>query len=135
MGDGLCVVCDQSCFSEVVVEELLYQQFFGCIIEVGLLNMVFVVNGVVKQNGYSQSWKVVLEKLVVKKMDLIYNSDVFWLWYEVYSWFQVSVVVFGEKLFIFEIVVVGGQLDGKSFLLEVFLGFCFNIWEVEMGIC
>ena len=32
-----------------------------------------------------------------------------------------------------QIVAIGGQSDGKSSLLEAFLGFRFNIREVEMG--
>ena len=40
---------------------------------------------------------------------------------------------FGEKLPIPEIVAIGGQSDGKSSLLEAFLGFRFNVREVEMG--
>ena len=40
---------------------------------------------------------------------------------------------FGENLPIPEIIAIGGQSDGKSSLLEAFLGFRFNIREVEMG--
>jgi len=42
-------------------------------------------------------------------------------------------VAFGESLPIPEIVAIGGQSDGKSSLLEAFLGFRFNVREVEMG--
>jgi len=34
---------------------------------------------------------------------------------------------YGEKLPIPEIVAIGGQSDGKSSLLEAFLGFRFNV--------
>lgn len=46
---------------------------------------------------------------------------------------QAAAVAFGEKLPIPEIVAIGGQSDGKSSLLEAFLGFRFNVREVEMG--
>ena len=42
-------------------------------------------------------------------------------------------MAFDETLPIPEIVAVGGQSDGKSSLLEAFLGFRFNVREVEMG--
>lgn len=44
-----------------------------------------------------------------------------------------SRTAYGEKLPIPEIVAIGGQSDGKSSLLEAFLGFRFNVREVEMG--
>ena len=53
--------------------------------------------------------------------------------FEAYSRLQASAVAFGEKLPIPEIVALGGQSDGKSSLLEAFLGFRFNVREVEMG--
>ena len=46
---------------------------------------------------------------------------------------QAAAVAFGESLPIPEIVAIGGQSDGKSSLLEAFLGFRFNVREVEMG--
>ena len=36
-------------------------------------------------------------------------------------------MAFGESLPIPEIVAIGGQSDGKSSLLEAFLGFRFNV--------
>eukprot|EP00892_Ulva_mutabilis_P000651 jgi/Ulvmu1/10587/UM065_0041.1 len=53
--------------------------------------------------------------------------------YEAYSRLQAAAVAFGEHLPIPEIVAIGGQSDGKSSLLEAFLGFRFNVREVEMG--
>lgn len=53
--------------------------------------------------------------------------------YEAYSRLQAAAVAFGEALPIPEIVAIGGQSDGKSSLLEAFLGFRFNVREVEMG--
>eukprot|EP00879_Flechtneria_rotunda_P029113 GHRR01031381.1.p1 GENE.GHRR01031381.1~~GHRR01031381.1.p1 ORF type:complete len:156 (+),score=46.41 GHRR01031381.1:86-553(+) len=55
--------------------------------------------------------------------------------YEAYSRLQAAAVAFGEScsLPIPEIVAIGGQSDGKSSLLEAFLGFRFNVREVEMG--
>ncbi|XP_076903647.1 dynamin-related protein 5A-like [Bidens hawaiensis] len=53
--------------------------------------------------------------------------------FEAYNRLQAAVVAFGEKLPIPEIVAIGGQSDGKSSLLEAFLGFWFNVREVEMG--
>ncbi|KAL6650294.1 hypothetical protein ACP70R_009219 [Stipagrostis hirtigluma subsp. patula] len=50
--------------------------------------------------------------------------------FEAYNRQQAVAVAFGEKLPIPEIVVIGGQLDGKSSAL---LGFRFNVREVEMG--
>lgn len=40
---------------------------------------------------------------------------------------QAAAVAHGESLPIPEIVAIGGQSDGKSSLLEAFLGFRFNI--------
>lgn len=42
--------------------------------------------------------------------------------YEAYSRLQAAAVAFGENLPIPEIVCIGGQSDGKSCLLEAFLG-------------
>lgn len=53
--------------------------------------------------------------------------------FEAYNRLQAAAVAFGEKLPIPEIVAIGGQSDGKSSLLEAFLGFRFNVREVEMG--
>eukprot|EP00210_Caulerpa_lentillifera_P005392 g5154.t1 len=53
--------------------------------------------------------------------------------YEAFSRLQAAAVAFGENLPIPEIVAVGGRSDGKSSLLEAFLGFRFNIREVEIG--
>ena len=53
--------------------------------------------------------------------------------YEAYSRLQAAATAFGETLPIPEIVAIGGQSDGKSSLLEAFLGFRFNVREVEMG--
>ncbi|GBF90887.1 hypothetical protein Rsub_03742 [Raphidocelis subcapitata] len=55
--------------------------------------------------------------------------------YEAFSRLQAAAVAFGEScsLPIPEIVAIGGQSDGKSSLLEAFLGFRFNVREVEMG--
>ncbi|XP_010272424.1 PREDICTED: dynamin-related protein 5A [Nelumbo nucifera] len=53
--------------------------------------------------------------------------------FEAYNRLQAAAVAFGEKLPIPEIVALGGQSDGKSSLLEAFLGFRFNVREVEMG--
>ncbi|KAE9616993.1 putative dynamin GTPase [Lupinus albus] len=53
--------------------------------------------------------------------------------FDAYNRLQSAAVAFGEKLPIPEIVVLGGQSDGKSSLLEALLGFRFNIREVEMG--
>ncbi|PRW39278.1 dynamin-related GTPase isoform A [Chlorella sorokiniana] len=53
--------------------------------------------------------------------------------YEAYSRLQAAAVAFGETLNIPEIVAIGGQSDGKSSLLEAFLGFRFNITSSEMG--
>lgn len=55
--------------------------------------------------------------------------------YEAFSRLQAAAVAFGESCSvpIPEIVAIGGQSDGKSSLLEAFLGFRFNVREVEMG--
>ncbi|EPS69393.1 hypothetical protein M569_05370, partial [Genlisea aurea] len=53
--------------------------------------------------------------------------------FEAYNRLQAAAVAFGENLPIPEIVVLGGQSDGKSTLLEALLGFRFNVREVEMG--
>ncbi|KXZ53084.1 hypothetical protein GPECTOR_8g76 [Gonium pectorale] len=53
--------------------------------------------------------------------------------YDAYSRLQAAAVAMGESLAIPEIVAIGGQSDGKSSLLEAFLGFRFNVREVEMG--
>lgn len=55
--------------------------------------------------------------------------------YEAYSRLQAAAVAFGDScsLPIPEIVAIGGQSDGKSSLMEAFLGFRFNVREVEMG--
>ena len=53
--------------------------------------------------------------------------------YAAYSKLQTTAVASGENFFLPEIVAVGGQSDGKSSLLEAFLGFRFNVREVEMG--
>ena len=53
--------------------------------------------------------------------------------YAAYSKLQTAAVASGENFFLPEIVAVGGQSDGKSSLLEAFLGFRFNVREVEMG--
>lgn len=53
--------------------------------------------------------------------------------YEAYSRLQASANSFGESLGVPEIVAIGGQSDGKSSLMEAFLGFRFNVREVEMG--
>ncbi|KAK9077486.1 hypothetical protein SSX86_005823 [Deinandra increscens subsp. villosa] len=61
------------------------------------------------------------------------SSSSFKARFEAYNRLQAAAVAFGEKLPIPEIVVIGGQSDGKSSLLEAFLGFRFNVREVEMG--
>ncbi|KAK9808620.1 hypothetical protein WJX72_000661 [[Myrmecia] bisecta] len=53
--------------------------------------------------------------------------------YEAFSRLQAAAVAFGESLPIPELVAVGGQSDSKSSLVEAFLGFRFNVREVEMG--
>ncbi|MEW5303991.1 MAG: hypothetical protein WDW38_003211 [Sanguina aurantia] len=60
-----------------------------------------------------------------------YRSD--YKHFEAFSRLQAAAVAFGESLPIPEIVAIGGQSDGKSSLLEAFLGFRFNVREVEMG--
>ncbi|CAL5218690.1 g399 [Coccomyxa viridis] len=66
-------------------------------------------------------------------MDDLYSNQEARLRFEAYSRLQASAVAFGESLAIPEIVAIGGQSDGKSTLLEAFLGFRFNVREVEMG--
>ncbi|KFM24409.1 Dynamin-like protein C [Auxenochlorella protothecoides] len=63
----------------------------------------------------------------------LYGNATSRLRYEAYSRLQAAAVAFGESLPIPEIVAIGGQSDGKSSLLEAFLGFRFNVREVEMG--
>ncbi|KAJ3686934.1 hypothetical protein LUZ61_016098 [Rhynchospora tenuis] len=53
--------------------------------------------------------------------------------FDAYSRLQAAAVAFGEMLPTPEIVVLGGQFDGKSSLLEALLGFQFDVREVEMG--
>ncbi|KAK9789025.1 hypothetical protein WJX73_002091 [Symbiochloris irregularis] len=53
--------------------------------------------------------------------------------YAAYTQLQAAAVAFDESFYIPEIVAIGGQSDGKSSLLEAFLGFKFNVREVEMG--
>eukprot|EP00873_Tetraselmis_striata_P043070 jgi/Tetstr1/463334/TSEL_008257.t1 len=65
--------------------------------------------------------------------DDLYDNPDSRLRYEAYSRLQAAAVAFGESLPIPEIVAIGGQSDGKSSLLEAFLGFRFNVREVEMG--
>ncbi|GMH41703.1 hypothetical protein BSKO_09613 [Bryopsis sp. KO-2023] len=67
-----------------------------------------------------------------QRPDLYDNNDLK-LRYEAYSRLQAAAVAFGESLPIPEIVAIGGQSDGKSSLLEAFLGFRFNVREVEIG--
>ena len=52
---------------------------------------------------------------------------------EAYNRLTIAAKQCGETVPVPEIVVVGGQSDGKSSLLEAFLGFRFNLREVEMG--
>lgn len=52
----------------------------------------------------------------------IFGSSDAQLRYEAYSRLQAAAVAFGESLPIPEIVAIGGQSDGKSSLLEAFLG-------------
>lgn len=47
--------------------------------------------------------------------------------YEAYSKLHAMAAAYGEDFAIPEIVAVGGQSDGKSTLLEAFLGFRFNV--------
>ncbi|PSC67591.1 dynamin-related GTPase [Micractinium conductrix] len=63
----------------------------------------------------------------------IFDNPASRLRYEAYSRLQAAAVAFGEQLPIPEIVAIGGQSDGKSSLLEAFLGFRFNITSSEMG--
>ncbi|GLJ31047.1 hypothetical protein SUGI_0621300 [Cryptomeria japonica] len=73
------------------------------------------------------------QKSEAQYMDGLYASAESRSRLEAYNRLQASAVAFGEKLPIPEIVVVGGQSDGKSSLLEALLGFRFNVREVEMG--
>lgn len=57
----------------------------------------------------------------------LYTSTEARLRFEAYSRLQAAAVAFGESLPIPEIVAIGGQSDGKSSLLEAFLGFRFNV--------
>ena len=50
-----------------------------------------------------------------------------------YNRLQAAAVAFGESLPVPEIVAIGGQSDGKSSLLEAFLGFKFNLTNSEIG--
>ena len=52
----------------------------------------------------------------------IYDNPSSKVRYEAYSRLQAAAVAFGEQLPIPEIVAIGGQSDGKSSLLEAFLG-------------
>lgn len=52
----------------------------------------------------------------------VFGSTDAQLRYEAYSRLQAAAVAFGESLPIPEIVAIGGQSDGKSSLLEAFLG-------------
>lgn len=61
------------------------------------------------------------------------SSSSFKARFEAYNRLQAAAVALGEKLPIPEIVVIGGQSDGKSSLLKALLGFRFNVREVEMG--
>ncbi|KAK9832230.1 hypothetical protein WJX74_003725 [Apatococcus lobatus] len=63
----------------------------------------------------------------------LYANETSRLRFEAFSRLQAAAVAFGEQLPIPEIVAIGGQSDGKSSLLEAFLGFRFNVREVEMG--
>jgi hypothetical protein len=65
----------------------------------------------------------------------MFDSEASQLRYEAYSRLQAAAVAFGEacSLPVPEIVAIGGQSDGKSSLMEAFLGFRFNVREVEMG--
>ncbi|KAK9825379.1 hypothetical protein WJX81_007027 [Elliptochloris bilobata] len=65
--------------------------------------------------------------------DMLFNSPDSKIRYEAYTRLQAACSAFGEELPIPEIVAIGGQSDGKSSLLEAFLGFRFNVREVEMG--
>lgn len=63
----------------------------------------------------------------------VYSNPSSQLRYEAFARLQATAVAFGESLEIPEIVAIGGQSDGKSSLLEAFLGFRFNITMSEMG--
>lgn len=70
-----------------------------------------------------------MSKKRVKGKDLFSNEESK-IRYEAYSRLQAAATAFGETLPIPEIVAIGGQSDGKSSLLEAFLGFRFNVREV-----
>jgi hypothetical protein len=53
--------------------------------------------------------------------------------FQAYIRLQAAAVAFGEEVPIPEIVVIGGQSDGKSSLVEAFLGFRFNICKIDMA--
>lgn len=59
---------------------------------------------------------------VTPQREDIYDNAKSKLRYEAYSRLQATAVAFGESLPIPEIIVLGGQSDGKSSLLEAFLG-------------
>lgn len=63
----------------------------------------------------------------------VYANEESKIRYEAYSRLQAAATAFGESLGVPEIVAIGGQSDGKSSLMEAFLGFRFNVREVEMG--
>ena len=63
----------------------------------------------------------------------VYNSSAAQQRNEAYNKLTSAARQCGEEVAVPEIVVVGGQSDGKSSLLEAFLGFRFNLREVEMG--
>lgn len=73
-----------------------------------------------------------MERKSLVSRDMFDNPDVK-LRYEAYSRLQAAAVAFGETFQLPEIVAIGGQSDGKSSLLEAFLGYRFNVREVEMG--
>lgn len=55
------------------------------------------------------------------KQDL-YDNAASRIRYEAYARLQATALAFGEALPIPEIVAIGGQSDGKSSLMEAFLG-------------
>lgn len=63
----------------------------------------------------------------------IYDNPASQRRYEAFAKLQATAVSLGEALDIPEIVAIGGQSDGKSSLLEAFLGFRFNVTASEMG--
>lgn len=52
----------------------------------------------------------------------LFNNTASKIRYEAYSRLQAAAVAFGEQIEVPEIVAIGGQSDGKSSLLEAFLG-------------